>query len=118
MLPAAAVTRARAEVHLRRLLTGRRPRLPLSASAVSQAQHTQVDEGARHVDSEEGRGDCSGRASGGVFVDFEHTREAYKSKDSLELLRSLMVLKMCSFDFLVDKNQEVTNPLQYSIRFP
>uniref|UniRef100_A0A3Q3DLG1 Proline dehydrogenase n=1 Tax=Hippocampus comes TaxID=109280 RepID=A0A3Q3DLG1_HIPCM len=106
MLPVAAVTRARAEVHLGRLLTGRRPRLPLSASAVSQAQQTQVDVGARHVHSE-GRGACSGRDSGGVSVDFEHTREAYKSKDSLELLRSLMVLKMCSFDFLVDKNQEI-----------
>lgn len=40
-------------------------------------------------------------------VDFEQTREAYKSRDSLELLRSLVVFKLCSYDFLVDKNKEV-----------
>ncbi|XP_049619757.1 proline dehydrogenase 1, mitochondrial [Syngnathus scovelli] len=98
MLPAVAVTRARAEAPLRRLLSSSRPRLP-----GSQAQHTQVDVGGRR----NGRGGSSGRAGGGIPVDFEQTREAYKSKDSLELLRSLLVLKMCSFDFLVDKNQEI-----------
>ncbi|XP_029366352.1 proline dehydrogenase 1, mitochondrial isoform X1 [Echeneis naucrates] len=40
-------------------------------------------------------------------VDFEETREVYKSKDSLELLRSLVVFKLCSFDILVDKNKEI-----------
>ncbi|XP_061134993.1 proline dehydrogenase 1, mitochondrial isoform X1 [Syngnathus typhle] len=95
MLPAVAVTRARAEAPLRRLLGSRRPQLP-----GSQGQHTQVDAGGR-------LNGASGRASGGICVDFEQTREAYKSKDSLELLRSLLVLKMCSFDFLVEKNQEI-----------
>ncbi|XP_061529441.1 proline dehydrogenase 1, mitochondrial isoform X2 [Phycodurus eques] len=106
MLPASAVTRARAEAPLRRLLTGRRPRISVGTKAASRAQHTQVDVGSRHVDSE-GRSAISGRASGGISVDFEQTREAYKSKDSLELLRSLLVLKMCSYDFLVEKNQEI-----------
>lgn len=43
-----------------------------------------------------------------ISVDFEQTQEAYKSKDSLELLRSLVVFKLCSYDFLVDKNKEIT----------
>ena len=55
--------------------------------------------------SRRGRGDACPAA--GVSVDFEHTREAYKSKDSLELLRSLVVFKLCSYDILVDKNKEV-----------
>ncbi len=42
-----------------------------------------------------------------VSIDFEQTKEAYKSKDTLELLRSLVVFKLCSFDILVDKNKEV-----------
>ncbi|KAJ3604745.1 hypothetical protein NHX12_029484 [Muraenolepis orangiensis] len=42
-----------------------------------------------------------------VSVDFEQTREAYRSKDSLELLRSLVVFKLCSYDILVDKNKEI-----------
>ncbi|CAL8327708.1 unnamed protein product [Arctogadus glacialis] len=55
--------------------------------------------------SRRGRGDACPAA--GVSVDFEHTREAYKSKDSLELLRSLVVFKLCSYDILVDKNKEI-----------
>ncbi|XP_061586513.1 proline dehydrogenase 1, mitochondrial isoform X2 [Cololabis saira] len=42
-----------------------------------------------------------------LSVDFEETQEAFKSKDSLELLRSLVVFKLCSYDFLVDKNKEI-----------
>ncbi|XP_042579386.1 proline dehydrogenase 1, mitochondrial [Cyprinus carpio] len=40
-------------------------------------------------------------------IDFEQTKEAYKSKDTLELLRSLVVFKLCSYDILVDKNKEI-----------
>lgn len=36
-------------------------------------------------------------------LDFEHTQEAYKSKDNLELLRSLVVFTLCSYDLLIDK---------------
>uniref|UniRef100_A0A669FA91 Proline dehydrogenase n=1 Tax=Oreochromis niloticus TaxID=8128 RepID=A0A669FA91_ORENI len=56
-------------------------------------------------------GTDTGRSSGGQLkkyqYNFEQTREAYKSKDSLELLRSLVVFKLCSYDFLVDKNKEI-----------
>ncbi|XP_061115818.1 proline dehydrogenase 1, mitochondrial isoform X2 [Conger conger] len=42
-----------------------------------------------------------------IAVDFENTEDAYKSKTSLELLRSLLVFKLCTYDFLVDKNKEL-----------
>ncbi|XP_016384184.1 proline dehydrogenase 1, mitochondrial [Sinocyclocheilus rhinocerous] len=42
-----------------------------------------------------------------ISIDFDNTQEAYKSKDTLELLRSLLVFKLCTFDFLVDKNKEL-----------
>uniref|UniRef100_A0A673ITS7 Proline dehydrogenase n=1 Tax=Sinocyclocheilus rhinocerous TaxID=307959 RepID=A0A673ITS7_9TELE len=44
-----------------------------------------------------------------ISIDFEQTKEAYKSKDTLELLRSLVVFKLCSYDILVDKNKEIMN---------
>lgn len=56
---------------------------------------------------EEGEGTAAAAAANEISVDFEQTREAYKSKDSLELLRSLVVFKLCSYDFLVDTNKEV-----------
>uniref|UniRef100_A0A673WSC2 Proline dehydrogenase n=1 Tax=Salmo trutta TaxID=8032 RepID=A0A673WSC2_SALTR len=40
-----------------------------------------------------------------IEIDFDNTHEAYKSKDNIELLRSLLVFKLCTFDFLVDKNK-------------
>uniref|UniRef100_A0A8C4GQE6 Proline dehydrogenase n=1 Tax=Dicentrarchus labrax TaxID=13489 RepID=A0A8C4GQE6_DICLA len=54
-----------------------------------------------------GRGGTTTATANEISVDFDQTREAYKSKDSLELLRSLVVFKLCSYDFLVDKNKEV-----------
>ncbi|XP_031427048.1 proline dehydrogenase 1, mitochondrial [Clupea harengus] len=42
-----------------------------------------------------------------ISIDFEQTKEAYKSKDTGELLRSLIVFKLCSYDLLVDKNKEI-----------
>ncbi|MCI4392842.1 hypothetical protein PGIGA_G00150810 [Pangasianodon gigas] len=47
------------------------------------------------------------RAGGEIQVDFEQTKEAYKSKGAAELLRGLLVFKLCSYDFLVDKNREI-----------
>ncbi|XP_041079125.1 proline dehydrogenase 1, mitochondrial-like [Polyodon spathula] len=44
-----------------------------------------------------------------VFIDFANTKEAYKSKETPELLRSLLVFRLCSFDFLVEKNKELIN---------
>lgn len=43
-----------------------------------------------------------------ISIDFENTQEAYKSKSTLELMRSLLVFKLCTVDFLVDKNKEVS----------
>ncbi|XP_068422818.1 proline dehydrogenase 1, mitochondrial isoform X2 [Clinocottus analis] len=51
----------------------------------------------------------SSTAANELSVDFDQTQRAYKSKDSLELLRSLVVFKLCSYDFLVDKNTEIMN---------
>ncbi|KAM9821043.1 proline dehydrogenase 1, mitochondrial-like [Neosynchiropus ocellatus] len=42
-----------------------------------------------------------------VEVDFNNTKEAYRSKDNKELLRSLLVFKLCTVDVLVDKNKEL-----------
>ncbi|KAM9307024.1 proline dehydrogenase 1, mitochondrial isoform 2-T2 [Pholidichthys leucotaenia] len=42
-----------------------------------------------------------------IHIDFDNTREAYRSKNSLELLRSLLVFKLCTVDLLVDKNKEL-----------
>ncbi|XP_029940929.1 proline dehydrogenase 1, mitochondrial [Salarias fasciatus] len=42
-----------------------------------------------------------------IDIDFDNTQEAYKSKGNLELLRSLLVFKLCTIDVLVDKNKEL-----------
>ncbi|CAK6959475.1 proline dehydrogenase 1%2C mitochondrial [Scomber scombrus] len=42
-----------------------------------------------------------------IHIDFDNTKEAYRSKDNIELLRSLLVFKLCTFDFLVEKNKEL-----------
>ncbi|XP_061554857.1 proline dehydrogenase 1, mitochondrial [Phycodurus eques] len=46
-------------------------------------------------------------ARGDIGVDFNNTEEAYKSKSNVELLRSLLVFKLCTVDVLVDKNKEL-----------
>lgn len=43
-----------------------------------------------------------------VAVDFDNTQEAYKSKGNAELLRSLLVFRLCAIDVLVEKNKEVS----------
>ena len=43
-----------------------------------------------------------------IHIDFDNTQEAYKSKTNVELLRSLLVFKLCSVDVLVEKNKEVS----------
>nr|XP_057912233.1 proline dehydrogenase 1, mitochondrial [Doryrhamphus excisus] len=42
-----------------------------------------------------------------IDIDFNNTEEAYKSKDNIELLRSLLVFKLCTIDLLVEKNKEL-----------
>lgn len=43
-----------------------------------------------------------------VNVDFNNTQEAYKSKRNIELIRSLLVFRLCAIDTLVEKNKEVS----------
>ncbi len=40
-------------------------------------------------------------------LDFDNFQQAFKSKTTLEILRALMVFRLCSFDFLVDNNKKV-----------
>lgn len=56
---------------------------------------------------ERGGGNGSGSGATKICINFDQTQEAYKSKRSLDLLRSLVVFKLCSYDFLVDRNKEV-----------
>ncbi|XP_053337598.1 proline dehydrogenase 1, mitochondrial [Clarias gariepinus] len=53
------------------------------------------------------RGEDGARGDDEIRVDFDQTKEAYKSKDTAELLRGLLVFKLCSYDFLVDRNKEI-----------
>lgn len=39
---------------------------------------------------------------------FENTKDAYKSKTTWELIRALMVLKLSTYDFLAENNQQVS----------
>lgn len=43
-----------------------------------------------------------------VHIDFDNTEDAYKSKNNIELLRSLLVFNLCTIDILVEKNKEVS----------
>lgn len=43
-----------------------------------------------------------------IHIDFDNTQEAYRSKNNIELLRSLLVFKLCTIDVLVEKNKEVS----------
>ncbi|XP_031549212.1 proline dehydrogenase 1, mitochondrial-like [Actinia tenebrosa] len=38
---------------------------------------------------------------------FDNSREAFRSKTSLQLLRALLVFRLCSINFLVQKNQQL-----------
>ncbi|XP_035523713.1 proline dehydrogenase 1, mitochondrial [Morone saxatilis] len=42
-----------------------------------------------------------------IHIDFDNTQEAYRSKGNFELLRSLLVFKLCTIDVLVEKNKEL-----------
>ncbi|KAF7649705.1 hypothetical protein LDENG_00137360 [Lucifuga dentata] len=86
-----------------------------SSSTASSAQAEQ-DVSSSNVQRQPARSECSGQhgrggttasAVNGLLVDFDQSKEAYRSKNSLELLRSLVVFKLCSYDFLIEKNKEV-----------
>lgn len=108
-------TRAGAGIPLKRLLFSRRLRSTVtSAPATHREPREDVNSrfSAKHVPEPAGEPRGGGRdgisSANKISVNFDQTREAYKSKDTLELLRSLVVFKLCSYDFLVEKNQEVT----------
>ncbi|XP_019937737.1 proline dehydrogenase 1, mitochondrial [Paralichthys olivaceus] len=42
-----------------------------------------------------------------IHIDFDNTKEAYESKGNAELIRSLLVFKLCTVDLLVEKNKEL-----------
>lgn len=108
-----ALKRARADIHFKRLVLNRAVRCTVTSSSTAQTEHDGVrSRGGSECPGLSGRGGrrregTAAAAANEISVDFEQTREAYKSKDSLELLRSLVVFKLCSYDFLVDKNKEV-----------
>lgn len=109
------LTRAGAGIPFKRLLFSRRLRSTVtSVPATHREPREDVNSrlGAKHVLESAGEPRRGGRgginSANKISVNFDQTRDAYKSKDTLELLRSLVVFKLCSYDFLVDKNQEVT----------
>ncbi|KAM3867858.1 proline dehydrogenase 1, mitochondrial [Diretmus argenteus] len=108
-----ALTRAAAaDIHFQRLnaFSIRRLRSTVSNTTTTTSTSTQAEQldvsppSAGSLARSETSG--PGRSSE-TSVDFAQSQEAYKSKDSLELLRSLVVFRLCSFDFLVDKNKEI-----------
>uniref|UniRef100_UPI00398F7CB5 proline dehydrogenase 1, mitochondrial-like isoform X2 n=1 Tax=Pristiophorus japonicus TaxID=55135 RepID=UPI00398F7CB5 len=48
-------------------------------------------------------------AAAPVLPDFGNCREAYRSKSSAELVRSLLVFRLCSYGVLVDRHKELIN---------
>lgn len=104
-----ALTRLGADSPFNRLLSIRRLRSTGSTGSTVRSASAEPQDGVSTARSPRrgGRDTGTGTGTDGIYVDFEQTRGAYKSKDSLELLRSLLVLKLCSFDLLVDKNKEV-----------
>ncbi|XP_049906063.1 proline dehydrogenase 1, mitochondrial [Epinephelus moara] len=118
-----ALTRAGADTSFKRLLCSRRLRSTVTSTPATQTEPREDVSsrgGARHDSAHSefpGQPGNGGRnsttnttstaAANEISVDFDQTQEAYKSKDSLELLRSLVVFKLCSYDLLVDKNKEI-----------
>ncbi|XP_008416123.1 proline dehydrogenase 1, mitochondrial [Poecilia reticulata] len=112
-----AHTWVNAEILLKRLLSNRRLQSTVTSSSTpppEKTDHGRNRSGAQRASArlqslgKRGRDRTnSSSAANEISVDFEQSQEAYRSKDSLELLRSLVVFKLCSYDFLVDKNEEI-----------
>lgn len=92
-------------------LSGRGLRFTFSSAPRSPTNRCSGAGGERGLGNGPGSGSGSGSGATKICVNFDQTQEAYKSKDSLELLRSLVVFKLCSYDFLVDRNREVMQDL-------
>ncbi|KAG7480905.1 hypothetical protein MATL_G00061180 [Megalops atlanticus] len=105
--------KAGSDINVRRLtaFSGRRLR---STAASTQRKDEQNDSTCTVVEKKTAQLDLISQAKNAaaphtskINIDFENTKEAYKSKSSLELLRSLLVFKLCTYDFLVEKNKEL-----------
>lgn len=48
----------------------------------------------------------------GFKLSFNDAKNAFQSKTSWEIVRALAVFRLCSFDFLVNRNREVSKPSQ------
>ncbi|XP_062398655.1 proline dehydrogenase 1, mitochondrial [Sardina pilchardus] len=106
--------RAGLDVNLRNIsaVSGRR-----LGSTVASTQRNQSSEESTDIDGAVPKTDVHadliqqsrthGTSKNKISIDFNQTKEAYKSKDTGELLRSLVVFKLCSYDLLVDKNKEI-----------
>lgn len=90
---------------------------PRSTAAAAPREQPPAAEEARPAPTPRGPG-RRGEASQGVpraqppppAVDFGDPREAFRSKSSAELVRSLVVLGLCTVEPLVQRNQEVSGP--------
>lgn len=105
------LTRTGADITFKPLICSRTVRSTVtSTSAIQKVQQdgTAQHDSARPESPGQPGADNTTTMANEINVHFDRSQEAYKSKDSLELLRSLVVFKLCSYDFLVDKNQEVT----------
>ncbi|XP_062273530.1 proline dehydrogenase 1, mitochondrial [Scomber scombrus] len=110
------LTRAGTDITFKPLLCSRRLRSTVTSTSATQRKQQEDDSTGQHDSTQSespgqpgagGRCSSSSSTANEITVDFDQSQEAYKSKDSLELLRSLVVFKLCSYDFLVDKNQEI-----------
>eukprot|EP00794_Sanderia_malayensis_P014298 gene14298-15786_t len=50
-----------------------------------------------------------GDTASDAVLDFDNPKQAFKSKTTWEILRALVVFKLCSFDLLVDNNRKLMN---------
>ncbi|KAI1901034.1 hypothetical protein AGOR_G00055990 [Albula goreensis] len=109
---APALARASSEINLRRLTLSSGRRQQSTATSTKQKDEQNDSTCTVSVDTAEldlisQTKNANSSQTNKIAIDFENTKEAYKSKDTLELLRSLLVFKLCSYDFLVDKNKEL-----------
>ncbi|XP_073438812.1 proline dehydrogenase 1, mitochondrial isoform X2 [Dendrobates tinctorius] len=88
-------------------------RMRSTAAAAAKAKEQAAEEGAQpcplasQVDHMERSETLLHQSCPAATMNFENTQEAYKSKPTWELLRSMMVFWLCSFDALVDRNQQI-----------
>ncbi|XP_074495096.1 proline dehydrogenase 1, mitochondrial [Sebastes fasciatus] len=104
----ALLTRAGTDIPFKRFVLCSSGRLRSPTTSATRTEPRDDVSSRSEFTGQPGRGGGRGGRDGtSISVDFGQSRGAYKSKDSLELLRSLVVFKLCSYDFLVDKNTEI-----------